>query len=66
MAEARLKEGRKRLADVILELQASPTFDKTALQQRLEQVGNVFLHLIMRPRVIHERYHILIREGSIL
>lgn len=38
MAEARLTAGRKRLADVILELQASPSFDSTVLQQRLKEV----------------------------
>ena len=39
MAEARLKAGRKRLADVILELQASPSFDSTVLQQQLMEVS---------------------------
>ncbi|BDA40843.1 hypothetical protein COCOBI_01-4970 [Coccomyxa sp. Obi] len=41
MAEARLKAGRKRLADVILELQGSPSFDATVLQQRLQEVDGV-------------------------
>ncbi|CAL8466865.1 g6401 [Coccomyxa elongata] len=41
MAEARLKAGRKRLADVILELQGSPSFDATILQQRLQEVDGV-------------------------
>ena len=38
MAEARLKAGRKRLADVILELQGSLSFDATVLQERLQEV----------------------------
>ena len=38
VAEARLKAGRKRLADVILELQAAPSFDSTRLQQQLKEV----------------------------
>ena len=37
-AEKRVKEGRKRLADVIQELQTVTAFDRTILQSRLEEV----------------------------
>ena len=37
-AEKRVNEGRKRLADVIQELQTATAFDKTDLQCRLEEV----------------------------
>ena len=37
-AEKRVKEGRKRLADVIQELQTVTAFDQTSLQSRLEEV----------------------------
>ena len=37
-AEKRVKEGRKRLADVIQELQTVTAFDPTSLQSRLEEV----------------------------
>ena len=33
-----MKEGRKRLADVIQELQTVTAFDQTSLQSRLEEV----------------------------
>ncbi len=37
-AEKRLKEVRKRLGDVIKQLQESSTFDRSVLQSRLEEV----------------------------
>ncbi|CAK0757602.1 hypothetical protein CVIRNUC_002554 [Coccomyxa viridis] len=40
-AEKRLKEGRKRLADVIQELQTVTAFDQTRLQSRLEEIDTV-------------------------
>ena len=44
-AEKRVKEGRKRLADVIQELQASTTFDRDTLQSKLQEVRpSIYLH----------------------
>ena len=44
-AEKRVKEGRKRLADVIQELQTSTIFDRGILQSRLQEVSpSMYLH----------------------
>jgi len=37
-AEKRVKEGRKRLADVIQDLQTSTSFDRSTFQTRLQEV----------------------------
>ena len=49
-AEKRVKEGRKRLGDVIKELQESSTFDRSVLQSRLEEVSLFFDHSCMNRR----------------
>ncbi|CAL5227233.1 g10157 [Coccomyxa viridis] len=40
-AEKRVKDGRKRLADVIQELQTSTSFDRDNLQSRLQEIDTV-------------------------
>ena len=49
-AEKRVKEGRKRLGDIVKELQESSTFDRSALQSRLEEVHLLFDHFCMNCR----------------
>lgn len=39
MTEARLKEGRRRLADVISDLQSTSTLDAVSLQEQLKEVS---------------------------
>ena len=41
-AEKRVRDGRRRLADVIQELQTSTSFDRDALQSRLQEVRRPF------------------------
>ena len=49
-AEKRVKEGRKRLGDIVKELHESSTFDRSALQSRLEEVYILFDHSCMNYR----------------
>ena len=45
-----MKDGRKRLADVIQELQTSTSFDRDSLQSRLQEVNLNNISASVRPR----------------
>ena len=58
-AEKRVKDGRKRLADVIQELQTSTSFDRDNLQSRLQEVYPNHIGVCASYICTESRYDIL-------
>lgn len=59
-AEKRVKEGRKRLTDVIQELQTSNSFDRSIFQSRLQEVKSSSRWLLY---IFHEAAQVTLRPS---